>query len=186
MYRNFLKKMELVKLDGKMFLKRSPVYTGISNQKDAKIIRDYHNPEEFPTTEFIFDLWRRSAANVLLHAPVDVLELIFITYMHDYWVNTKCCQGKQYKVQIPQQDKFFQGMMIGEKEVAYYREMFQCFTRDKLLITKLRNDFTLCWNIDRGVPSCISDICISCDLVQNKDCNNCNWGIMCALEIVHR
>ena len=45
--------MELVKLDGKMFLKRSPVYTGISNQQDAKVICDYHDPEGFPTTEFI-------------------------------------------------------------------------------------------------------------------------------------
>ena len=136
--------MELLKLDGKMFLKRSLIYTGISNQQDAKIIHDYHDPEGFPTTEFIFDLWWRSAANVLLHAPVDILELMFITYMHDYWVNTKCCQGKQYKVQIPQQDEFFQGMMIGEKEVADYREMFHHFIGDKLLITKLRNDFTLC------------------------------------------
>ena len=53
---------------------------------------------------------------------MDILELMFIMYMHDFWVNTKCCQGKQYKVQIPQQNEFFQGMMTGEKEVEDYRE----------------------------------------------------------------
>ena len=75
--------MELVKIDGKMFLKRSPVYSGIAKQKDAKIIHGYHDPEGFPTTEFIFDLWHRNVANVLVRAPVDILELMFITYMHD-------------------------------------------------------------------------------------------------------
>ena len=97
---NYFKKMELVEIDGKMFLKKSPVYSGIANQKDAKIICDYHDPEGYPTTEFIFNLWRRNVANVLVRAPMDILELMFITYMHDFWVNTKCCQGKQYKVQI--------------------------------------------------------------------------------------
>ena len=169
-----------------MFLKKSPVYSGIANQKDTKIIRDYHDPEGFPTTEFIFNLWCRNVTNVLMHAPVDILQLMFITYMHDFWVNTKCCQGKQYKVQIPQQNEFFQGMMTGEKEVEDYREMFQCITGDELLITKLRNDFTQCWNIHRGVPSCIHDRCISCDLGRKNNCNTCNWGTMCALEIVHR
>ena len=185
-YKLFLKKIELVKIDGKMFLKKSLVYSGIANQKDAKIIRDYHDPEGFPTTEFIFDLWHRNVANILVHAPVDILELMFIMYMHDFWVNTKCCQGKQYKVQIPQQTEFFQGVMIEKKEVEDYREMFQCITGDELLITKLRNDFTQCWNIHRGVPSRIHNRCISCDLGQKNNCNTCNWGIMCALEIVHR
>ena len=76
--------------------------------------------------------------------------------------------------------------MIGEKEVADYREMFPCFTGDKFLIMKLRNDFALCWNIDRGVPSHINDRCILCDLGCNNYCNICNWGIMCALNIFHR
>ena len=156
--------MELVEIDGKMFLKKSLVYSGIANQKDAKIIHNYLDPEGFLTTEFIFDLWCRNVANVLVHAPVDILVLMFITYIHDFWVNTKCCQGKQYKVQIPQQNEFFQGMMIGEKEVEDYREMFQRITGDELLITKLRNDFMQCWNIDRGVPSRIHNRCISCDL----------------------
>ena len=48
---------------------------------------------------------------------------------------------------------FFQGMMTGEKEVEDYREMFQRITEDELLIMKLRNDFTQCWNIHSGVPS---------------------------------
>ena len=76
--------------------------------------------------------------------------------------------------------------MIGEKEVEDYREMFQCITGDKLLITKLRNDFTQCWNIRRGVPSRIHNRCILCDLGRKNNCDTCNWGIMCALEIVHR
>ena len=90
-----------------------------------------------------------------MHAPVDILELMLITYMHGYWVNTKCCQEKQYRVQIPQQNEFFQVMMIEEKEVAEYRERFEHLTGYTLLIMKLRNDFTLCWDIVRGKPSCI-------------------------------
>ena len=51
---------------------------------------------------------------------------------------------------------------------------------------KLRNDFTQCWNIHRGVPSHIHNRCILCDLGGKNNCNTCNWGTMCALEIVHR
>ena len=64
--------------------------------------------------------------------------------------------------------------------------MFQRITGDKLLITKLRNEFTQSWNIHRGVPSHTHNRCISCDLGRKNNCNTCNWGIICALEIVHR
>ena len=46
-------------------------------------------------------------------------------------------------------------MMIGEKEVVEYRERFEHLTGYKLLIKKLRNDFTLCSDIVRGKLSCI-------------------------------
>ena len=123
-----------------------------------------------------------------MHAPVDILELMLITYMHEYWVNTERKKEKKknkYRVQIPQQNKFFQVMMIGEKEVAEYRERFEHLTGYKLLIMKLRNDFTLCWDIVRGKPSCIINWCVLCNLTWNNDCYICNRHIMCALSIVH-
>ena len=77
-------------------------------------------------------------------------------------------------------------MITGEKEVEDYREMFLHITGDELLVIKLRNNFTQCWNIHRGVPSCIHNRCISCGLAGKTNCNTCNWGTMCALEILHR
>ena len=75
--------MDYIEKDNKIYLKRSPILTRVMNVEDTKIIRDYHDPEGFLTTEFRFDIWQRMANNLLVQAPVEFLDIIFITYMHD-------------------------------------------------------------------------------------------------------
>ena len=178
--------MDFVEKDNHIFLKRNPIYIGRTNQEDAKIIRDYHDPDGFPTTEFRFDMWRRMTNNILVRAPVEFLDLIFTTYMHDFWVNPQCCSGKQYKVEIPQQDILFEGMSVAGTKVDECRKLLKRLKCDNLLMYHLKKNLTLCWDMNKGEPSRITQACISCELGENENCNVCDMKLMYALEIVHR
>ena len=178
--------MDIVEKDNHIFLKRNPIYIGRTNQEDAKIIRDYHDPDGFPTTEFRFDMWRRMTNNLLVRAPVEFLDLLFTTYMHDFWVHPECCSGKQYKVEIPQQDILFEGMSLAGTKVDECRKLFKRLKCEHLLMYHLKKNFTLCWDISKGEPSRITESCISCELGENENCNVCDMKLMYALEIVHR
>ena len=154
---------------------------------EGQIVCNFNDPEGFPVTEFRFDLWRQSLGNVLVHAPVNILDLLFITYMHDFWVQPQCCQNKQYRVKIPHKQDFFTEMIRQRDKVATYRKLFQCLIGKPVMFIALRNDIVMCWDFDSShEPVRISGKCLLCDIGFNENCDVCHPHFMCALEIVHR
>ena len=177
--------MELTGKDGEVYMKRSPVLVSHMHHVAGKIVRNFNDPEGFPVTEFEFDLWQTMDNNLVQQPPVNVLDLLFIRYMHDYWVKPQCCQSKQYRVEIPHEDEFFDAMIRESDKVETYRKLFECFIQKPLILTALRNDVVMCWDFVGHKPSRISGACLMCDMGENRDCQVCNPHFMCALEIVH-